>query len=49
MINTESQVYCLCDPRFAFEKSLERLCILPKEIEGVTGILVYIVKEMVKF
>ena len=42
-------MYCLCDPRFASEKSLERLCILPKEIEGVTGTLVYTVKEVVKF
>ena len=49
MIDTGSQVYCLCDPRFASEKSLERLRILPKEIEGVTGTLVHTVKEVVKF
>ena len=42
-------MYCLCNPRFAFEKSLKHLYILPKEIEGVINILVYIVKEVVKF
>ena len=42
-------MYCLCNPCFVFEKSLKRLCILSKEIEGVTGILVYTVKEVMKF
>ena len=42
-------MYCLCDFCFASKKSLKRLCILPKKIKGVTGILIYTIKEVVKF